>query len=177
MQLFSARVDSQLSLLTVEEFGTNRSVSELERCTRLRSLNSGLIKQFNSSSITENIDSVQRSCSTAGHLLFFMDDNQGVLAKVTLLPINKHNLMVPAPLSTLQDQMFYSAFVDQESSTIVTDFVSPLVLLRGLTSPRSISVDQASRYITECLCMIVTKLFSQFDVFDSGGWIGTQTEL
>lgn len=145
LYVFSVAVDSSLSPKSVDETGTIRSQSGIEHCVRLKSPNSGLIKQFNATGATEDSDSLQSNCSTSAHLLFFMDANQGVLAKVTLLPINKYNVMVPMRVSTLQDQTYYTAFVDQESPTIVSDFISPLVLLRGLTNPRSLSVDQSSK--------------------------------
>lgn len=147
MHVFSAHVDSSLLPRSVEESGTIKSTTGIEHCTRIKSSSSGVIKQFNSSSVTEDVDTVQSNCTTAAHLLFFMDANQGVLVKVTLLPINKYNMMVPAVVSTLQDQTMYAAFVDQESSSVVSDFFAPLVLLRGLTNPRSFSVDLPSRFV------------------------------
>src|SRR4051794_35968553 len=95
---------------------TNGTASQ---CKVFQSEITGALETFNNtlSNVVSEFDvlTVDPSCIAVGHVLFYMDGNQRVLAKVPLLPINSRNVFVPFAPQSLRDANYYTAYQNQEA--------------------------------------------------------------
>ncbi len=107
----------------------------------------------------EHFAAQDENCVIFGHLLLFVDGQQSVLVKTALPIIDTTRVFIrydtPAGLI---DTQYYSAFQEQESHDVVSDFYSSLPLLRGVYTPRSINVEMSSRW-GRLICVVNLNVF------------------
>lgn len=111
-------------------------------CSDVVAQSSGVLSGLTTLSVTRTLS----FCSSIGHMLYFADAQQGTLSRVSLLPISTAEVYVQKTGVNLQDNTYYSAYILQETSSVVMSPLNqPVVLLSGVNKISSLSLDLHSK--------------------------------
>ena len=131
---------------------TNDTTTTSTDCSDLVTIigSSGLITSLTSfstisNSSSDNIDD-EKSCNGVGHMVYFTDAQQGTLSRVPLFPISTAEVFVQKTGVSLQDNTYYSAYILQETSSVMLSPLNqPVVVLSGVDKINSLSLDIPSK--------------------------------